>query len=85
MHSLDIWNILQTGARMECALEASVREKEGVYLPSSFLSPLNHWLVLTLWEVNSPSLPGGSPSPFSGHSGCQISFPVVWHFIQVCR
>ena len=51
---------------MECALKASVREKEGVQLLSSFLPSAHHWLALTPWEVSSPSLQGGSPSPFSG-------------------
>lgn len=62
---------------MERALKASVREKEGVYLLSSFLSSVNHWLVLTLWEVNSSSLQGDSPSPFSGTQDA-ISHS-LWH------
>lgn len=82
VHPLDIWNSLHTGARMDYVpWRHPLQEKEGVYLPSPFLSSANHWSVLTTWGVNSSLLPGGSPGPVSGHSGCQIPCPVVWCFI----
>lgn len=42
LHSRGMWNILQTDARIACALDGSVGEKEGLSLPNPFLSPVNH-------------------------------------------
>lgn len=85
MHSLGVWNTVQTGARIECVLEGTAGEKELIYLPSPLLSPLSHQAARTPWGVNSSSLPGLPSGPFSVRSGCQVPCLVVWCFTQVCR